>query len=707
MLHVARLLRAGHLSFWFDQTNAGYPMFLAYPPLPTLAVGGVVALTWGWLAPLAVFKTSIVALWTAMPWTWFVGGRWLGLRPVGAAALGLLVLAVHDQSSFGLGPSSLAYIGLYSQSFGTLLLPLALGATYQCVLKDHSGRARWRAGSLLGLTLLCHLYIGYLVVISIPVLIATLAIPSSSASEQTSQRRSLREAAWNGGFVLAAALLLCAWWLGPFLWRLPYQGGLPWKFASENGFGFGEVLRRLVAGEVLDAGRAPWLSMLTLVGLGLAVRAEREPSTNDTGSQRISRRWLMAVGAISFLLWLGPTTWGPGYRHLPFHAEFEVIRYIGGVQLASMFVAAFAVEVIVHGAADIIGRVGGRRLSAGGAAIGLVLCTLVAVPMIPRLLEVNRMLRTFDHREVSFTALSHELASRKGRFLAHRDFGSANHFYLNLLPALAGRAQLVSYGRGYHDTLTRYYVENVELTSVAALSLWNLQQLVVSGTAAGPGDASPLKLAWRDPSRRVYATSEDWGWFDFVSTPFTVRAADFKVMRPLLARTTVTTYAAGVLPRLAVGAARPDEATVSADSDGRFDVSLPGEGLLVGASLDEAAAAIARSVASRAIPDSSTVLLESVAFNAYDATVDATGGGRLLLKVSYDPGWSATVDGAPVPVDHVAPNFMAIDVPAGHHEARFRFRNPWVQQIGAVITLAGWLAWTGWVRRRRRASEGI
>ena len=145
------------------------------------------------------------------------------------------------------------------------------------------------------------------------------------------------------------------------------------------------------------------------------------------------------------------------------------------------------------------------------------------------------MLRTFDHREPSFLALTRELSSRGGRFLAHADFGSADHFHLNLLPALAGRDQLVSYGRGYHDTLSRYYVEHVKPADRrAALELWNVQQLVVRGPEHEPVDASIMELAWINGPHRLYATDDDWGWFDFVHTPLTIRGADYKVMRPLV-----------------------------------------------------------------------------------------------------------------------------------------------------------------------------
>ena len=112
---------------------------------------------------------------------------------------------------------------------------------------------------------------------------------------------------------------------------MPYQGGLPWKFASEDGLGVSEVIRRLITGDVLDAGRIPWLSFLALVGTALTIRRALgnpdPPRRRIALGDKIAPGWLLAFGTVCLLMWLGPATWGPGYRRLPLHAELEVMRY--------------------------------------------------------------------------------------------------------------------------------------------------------------------------------------------------------------------------------------------------------------------------------------------------------------------------------------------------------------------------------------------
>jgi uncharacterized membrane protein YfhO len=48
--------------------------------------------------------------------------------------------------------------------------------------------------------------------------------------------------------------------------------------------------------------------------------------------------------------------------------------------------------------------------------------------------------------------------------------------------------------------------------------------------------------------------------------------------------------------------------------------------------------------------------------------------GVVVLSASYDPGWTATVNGRPRPVQMVAPALVAVDVPAGTDRVVFRFR---------------------------------
>ena len=73
--------------------------------------------------------------------------------------------------------------------------------------------------------------------------------------------------------------------------------------------------------------------------------------------------------------------------------------------------------------------------------------------------------------------------------------------------------------------------------------------------------------------------------------------------------------------------------------------------------------------------------------------VECAGGReRLLLKASYHPYWRASVDGRVRPTVHVAPNLMAVDVPAGRHTVVLSYRNPIYSQALFLPSMAGLIA---------------
>jgi uncharacterized membrane protein YfhO len=84
--------------------------------------------------------------------------------------------------------------------------------------------------------------------------------------------------------------------------------------------------------------------------------------------------------------------------------------------------------------------------------------------------------------------------------------------------------------------------------------------------------------------------------------------------------------------------------------------------------------------------------------------------GVVVLSASYDPGWTATVNGRPEPTLMVAPALVAVDVPAGADRVVFSFRGH--GDYPALFALSGLtLAMIAagpaclWYARRRREAE--
>lgn len=81
--------------------------------------------------------------------------------------------------------------------------------------------------------------------------------------------------------------------------------------------------------------------------------------------------------------------------------------------------------------------------------------------------------------------------------------------------------------------------------------------------------------------------------------------------------------------------------------------------------------------------------------------VDTNQPGYLVLSDAHYPGWQATVDALPTPIERANYAFRAVYVPAGQHTVQFVF-NPWLWKAGLTvsgITLLILLGWVGWWKK--------
>jgi hypothetical protein len=115
----------------------------------------------------------------------------------------------------------------------------------------------------------------------------------------------------------------------------------------------------------------------------------------------------------------------------------------------------------------------------------------------------------------------------------------------------------------------------------------------------------------------------------------------------------------------------------------------------------------ARPTASTGAPPGSPGTVQSERANLsagqLSARVVARRPSVALLSASYDPGWTAKVDGRAVGTEMVAPALVGVPVPPGHHRVTFTFRGMGGYPVlfgTAAFSLAAVVAGDAWNRRR-------
>lgn len=668
---LAQMLKAGQTDLFFDQVNLGVPLFLSYHPFSASLMAVISALTMCCSSPLFQFKLSIVAGWMLMPWTWYIGSRWLGLPRFVALVMGLLILGIQDPFDYGMTFESLAFKGLYAQMFGMLFFPLAVGSIYKrLLLKEGSlfGPVFW-----LTLTFLSHVFFGLYAGI------ATLLFLFISKEGEWLRLAQLL-------LIYALTFALISFWALPLLQHKAHVGGLPFKTMIHNGLPWQKLLSLFLSGKIFDQGRLPWLSVLAAGGLILVlVRDHRQ----------LIGRWTLLLFLVTMLFFLGRTNLGTYYSYIPLHTELNVMRYISGVHVCGVLFASLALYFVWKWLFDWLVVL--LAPEAATTMLVLLLCVGASVHLYDRHKHINKRLRIFPvTKEKPYQAVRRYLARKsRGRFLVDSLLGTKNHFHRDLLPALAKKPQLHSYGMTFHATHANYFLESFAYNPIY-YRLYNVGTLVTK-TKLLAIPSKGLTKALQRPPYTLYHTNAGGGYFDWVQLPLALSAegkSPLKQLRPTTKGILYDMYARRMLP-FYQNKAHPIQ------SDFALHIGKDGIIQLLDKGKDLARTMTRSSFLKRLYRRTpkklqAAVLRESHRGNWYKAHVQVSQKEAwLLLKVNYFPYWHATIDGKEVRIQHVAPTMMAVRVPQGTHRVTFAYKNPTWQKALALLSLLVLLIWGG------------
>jgi hypothetical protein len=94
-------------------------------------------------------------------------------------------------------------------------------------------------------------------------------------------------------------------------------------------------------------------------------------------------------------------------------------------------------------------------------------------------------------------------------------------------------------------------------------------------------------------------------------------------------------------------------------------------------------------------PAAGRVLRAIETANSIDLHVEAEGRAYLVISVTPQKYWHATIDGQPAPLEMTNLAYQGMVVPRGEHQVRLRYGNPLIPIFGSVTLLASAIALAG------------
>jgi len=654
-------IRAGHLPIdgWYPYLGLGDSWFHHYQSLPHI-LGAYLAVLFGtdqvfsWTLYLLLASTPLSIYWAARLFGW---DRWIA----GAAALVSPLLV----STPGYGYEHGSYVwlgyGMWSQLWAMWLLPIAIALSWRAIAR---GRSYALAALATAITIALHLIMGYLALLAIGVWV--LITPSE-----------FRQRLIRAVIVGAGAVLTVAWVLVPLIQdssyssRSQYNQGTFWY----DSFGAKKVLGWLFSGQLFDSGRLPVVSVLVGVGIVACLRRFRRDER---------ARALLGFSLMSLLLFFGRPTLGPVLKLLPGNSDMYFHRFIIGVHMGGIMLAGvgaiWLAILLVDGASRLAVGLTQRRGIAMAAAAAVVGVGVLSPAWIERASYDGR-----DRDGIAYQVLNDETTGAQlGAVLAEAKNTGPGRVYAGTTTNWGsdykvGAVQVYAALLAYDADAVGFMLRTTSLSSdiearfddrvPVDYPLFGIRYLIL------PPDRRPSLPADKvgEQGRFVLWQVRDSGYIQVVDAAGQIAADRSNIgvaMDPFLSSNELLR---GVYPTVA------------------FNGAPAAPGTLTGATSVSTAAGTV--VGAYAQPEA----------GLFGADVEATRPGMVLLKATYDPRWSASVDGVEVSTAMVAPSFVGVPIPAGRHSIVFEYHPyPYYWLLIAIGLVTQLALVVGWRRSRRR-----
>lgn len=655
-LHISMIrwamqqFQGGHIPLdgWFPYFSMGTAQFHRYQSfphlvtaLPALLIGPDNAYTWSLYLMLALWPLSVYWGGRLMGW-----GRWV--CAIAALVSPLLVSA----SGYGYEAGSYTWrgYGAWSQLWGMWFLPLAWGFGWQAV-----ERSKHYVGGALSITvtIASHFLTGYLALLSLGVWV--LARPRNWKG------RVVRAAVVGGG-----ALLVGAWVVAPLLTDASWLNESVYNRNAifSDSYGAPTVMGWLIHGQVFDSGRWPVISLLVALGVLVCVlRSGRDPRA----------RAVLGVFVLSLLLFFGRPSLGPLIKSLPGANDLLLHRFIMGVHLAGIYLAGvggawLGARVVTAVQALVSRRFQWRYLPLATTLAALAVGLAYLAPAWTEraqydlgdaaLMDQQRQYEQTDGVDLQ-ALIDIVKAGPPGRVFAGSAYSWGRQYAIGFVPVYAELAERDADAVGFDGRVPLALTSDIEPlideNNPTHPELYGVRYLIF------PRDRRPTVKATlvAQRGRHVLWQVSDSGYIGVVDTAGQITADRTNLqqqMQNFIALKTAAPY-----PTVAFAGAPADDPTVVGSPPAGPAGSVIGE-------------------------------FSTPTDGVFTANILANRTAAVILKTSYDPRWSVTVDGVQSTPSMVAPAYLEKTVGPGYHHVEFRYQQypyyPLLFIIGAVALAA-------------------
>lgn len=355
--------------FWVPTWALGFPLPHYYQHIPHLVPVLIYrflrlfTLNFSLFTTFEWFKYLLLAL---FPLSIYWAARKLELPPIAAGLAALMAPLISTQYLYGTDFNAVVWrgSGMYTQLWGFVTAPLALASLYDTI---RYRRAILRSALLLALAFSGHLVFGYIVALSLPVLVLSVVLASFRYLSDLSilgNLGNLLKPFFRPVVLLTLTVtltfLLLSYWAVPLIVNNSWDNSHSvWDDRSKfDSYGMLAVTQKLVNGDLFDANRLPVLTTLVFIGFFAALisflssheshKTNKSYETYSSSSPQspLSYLFLPLMFIEWYFLYWGRATWGPLAGLLPMADGIHFHRFINGLQLAGIFLAGVGLAFV-------------------------------------------------------------------------------------------------------------------------------------------------------------------------------------------------------------------------------------------------------------------------------------------------------------------------------------------------------------------------